>query len=115
MHENPDVFDIDRADKEHIAFGAGPHFCPGARLARLEAHVAVPALFERFPDLALAVAPGDVEPLHSFIANDVAALPVLLRHHAVQGRLKPDEEGHSAWETTAWPAAAGDCSTKRGT
>jgi cytochrome P450 len=84
VHEDPDVFDIDRADKEHIAFGAGPHFCPGARLARLEAHVAVPALFERFPDLALAVAPGDVQPLHSFIANDVAALPVLLRHHAVK-------------------------------
>jgi len=84
VHENPDVFDIDRADKEHIAFGAGAHFCPGARLARLEAHVAVPALFARFPDLALAVAPGDVAPLHSFIANDVAALPVLLRRYGVK-------------------------------
>ncbi|HEY0451327.1 cytochrome P450 [Actinophytocola sp.] len=84
VHENPHVFDIDRADKEHIAFGAGPHFCPGARLARLEAAVAVPALFERFPDLALAVAPADVQSLHSFIANDVAALPVLLRHRAVK-------------------------------
>ncbi|HEX2130705.1 MAG TPA: cytochrome P450 [Actinophytocola sp.] len=80
VHDDPGEFDIDRADKEHIAFGAGPHFCPGARLARLEAAVAVPALFERFPDLALAVAPADVQPLHSFIANDIAALPVLLRH-----------------------------------
>jgi 2-hydroxy-5-methyl-1-naphthoate 7-hydroxylase len=81
-HEDPGVFDIERADKEHLAFGLGPHFCPGARLARLEAAVAVPALFERFPDLTLAVEPEAVEPLRSFIANDVAALPVLLRHRA---------------------------------
>jgi 2-hydroxy-5-methyl-1-naphthoate 7-hydroxylase len=79
VHEDPEVFDIDRENKEHIAFGAGPHFCPGARLARLEAAVAVPALFARYPDLALAVAPEDVPPLKSFMANDVAALPVLLR------------------------------------
>ncbi|HEV2780407.1 MAG TPA: cytochrome P450 [Actinophytocola sp.] len=82
LHANPDVYDIDRANKEHLAFGLGPHFCPGARLARLEAAVAVPALFDRFPNLALAVEPEQVEPLRSFIANDVAALPVLLRHHA---------------------------------
>ncbi len=84
VHENPEVFDIDRENKEHIAFGAGPHFCPGARLARLAAHVAVPALFDRFPNLALAVAPEDVQPLHSFIANDVAALPVLLDHRVAK-------------------------------
>ncbi|MBB4909423.1 cytochrome P450 [Actinophytocola algeriensis] len=75
---------IDRENEEHIAFGAGPHFCPGARLARLAAHVAVPALFARFPDLALAVAPDEVRSPHSFIANDVAALPVVLRHRAVK-------------------------------
>lgn len=86
VHEDPDIFDLDRPDKEHLAFGAGPHYCPGARLARLEATVAVPALFERFPSLALAVAPADIAPLHSFIANDVAALPVLLRHRAVRAR-----------------------------
>lgn len=84
VHENPRVFDIDRADKEHLAFGAGPHFCPGAHLARLVANVAVPALFECFPYVALAVAPEHVEPLHSFIANDIAAMPVLLRHRAVK-------------------------------
>ncbi|WP_433390792.1 cytochrome P450 family protein [Micromonospora sp. KLBMP9576] len=80
VHDDPETFDIERENKDHLAFGAGPHFCPGARLARLEAVVAVPALFARFPHLTLAVAPEDIRPLHSFIANDVAALPVLLGH-----------------------------------
>ncbi|MEU9504655.1 cytochrome P450 [Micromonospora sp. NPDC048170] len=80
VHQAPEVFDIERGNKDHLAFGAGPHFCPGARLARLEAAVAVPALFARFPHLALAVAPEEIRALHSFIANDVAALPVLLNH-----------------------------------
>jgi 2-hydroxy-5-methyl-1-naphthoate 7-hydroxylase len=80
VHENPGVFDIDRANKEHIAFGRGPHFCPGSHLARMEAEVALTAVFERFPRLELACRPEDVEPRHTFIGNDVAVLPVLLHH-----------------------------------
>ncbi|MFF3755438.1 cytochrome P450 [Streptomyces sp. NPDC002018] len=80
VHDDPGVFDIDRADKDHLAFGLGAHFCPGSRLARLEAAVALPALFDRFPRLALAVEPDEVEPERTFIGNGIAALPVFLRH-----------------------------------
>ncbi len=43
---NPDEFDLDRAGKwEHLGFGAGPHFCPGAALSRLLADRAFRAYY----------------------------------------------------------------------
>jgi cytochrome P450 len=73
-----DEFDISRLDKSNLAFGHGVHFCLGAPLARLEAEVALPALFERFPDLALAVPHGELEHLDSFISNGHRVLPAML-------------------------------------
>ncbi|WP_344258928.1 cytochrome P450 [Streptomyces sodiiphilus] len=73
------TFDLTREDKEHLAFGHGVHYCLGAPLARLEAAVALPALFERFPGMRLAVPPQELVPQVSFIANGHQELPVLLR------------------------------------
>nr|BFE50746.1 hypothetical protein GCM10017745_41730 [Saccharothrix mutabilis subsp. capreolus] len=80
-HHGPTAaeFDPGRADKTHLSFGFGAHYCLGAPLARLEAELALPALFARFPDLALAVPPSDLAPLPSFISNGHATLPVRLR------------------------------------
>ncbi|WTX00402.1 cytochrome P450 [Streptomycetaceae bacterium NBC_01309] len=73
-----ELFDVTRKVKDHLAFGFGAHFCLGAPLARMEARIALPALFERFPDLVLAVPEEELEPMESFISNGHKALPVRL-------------------------------------
>lgn len=78
QHEDADLFDISREDKTSLAFGHGVHYCLGAPLARLEAETALPALFSRFPELALAVPVGELEPIGSFISNGHRTLPVKL-------------------------------------
>jgi cytochrome P450 len=70
-------FDVGRATRgQHDAFGHGVHHCLGAPLARLEASIALPALFARFPDLALAAPVADLVPIPSFISHGYQALPV---------------------------------------
>ena len=44
---DPDSFDIRRGAGNHLAFAAGPHFCLGAPLARLEATIALQAFATR--------------------------------------------------------------------
>lgn len=78
--EDAERFDITREDKRHLSFGHGVHHCLGAPLARIEATVALPALFDRFPNIALAVPPEEVKPAPTFLLNGVDTLPVLLKH-----------------------------------
>lgn len=73
-----DQFDIHRTNKDHLSFGHGAHHCIGAPLARLEAAIALPALFERFPNLRLAVDPAELRPMGSFVSNGHRQLPVYL-------------------------------------
>jgi cytochrome P450 len=51
--DRPDVLDVSRTDRGHVAFGYGIHYCIGAPLARLEGAVALRALLDTFPDMAL--------------------------------------------------------------
>ncbi|GAB3644359.1 cytochrome P450 family protein [Streptomyces sparsus] len=72
------AFDVTRSPVRHMSFGHGPHVCPGAPLSRLEAGIALPALFERFPRMALAVPDAELRNKPSLTQNDLYDLPVLL-------------------------------------
>ncbi len=61
VFEDPHSFNISRKHKPHVAFGGGAHICIGAPLARLEAQVALPRLFARFPNLRLAEPDAQME------------------------------------------------------
>ncbi|MET9855911.1 cytochrome P450 [Streptomyces sp. NPDC006450] len=76
--ETAGEFDATRTPNRHISFGHGPHVCPGAALSRLEALVALPALYARFPNLTLAVAPGELRNKPILTQNDLFDLPVRL-------------------------------------
>lgn len=71
----PDRFDVSRADNKHLAFGAGPHFCLGAPLARLEAQVTLRTLRRRYPGLRLGTEKPEYR--NNFNLRGLKALPVV--------------------------------------
>ncbi len=50
---DPDHFVADRDPNNHLAFGAGLHFCLGSPLARMELVESLTVLFQRYPGLRL--------------------------------------------------------------
>ena len=51
--KDPNQLDLKRLNNQHLAFSAGPHFCIGGQLARLEGQVALLNLVQRFPEMKL--------------------------------------------------------------
>lgn len=77
-YEDPDAFRLDRpSPKDHLAFGGGPHVCPGAALARLEGRVAIEVFLDRVGSARLADG-YEREPVPVFWANGPRHLPVTL-------------------------------------
>jgi cytochrome P450 len=69
--------DFTRANvRQHVAFGFGPHLCPGAPLARLEMKVGLVELFRRFPTLRLAVDFTELSFREKTLVYGVNKLPV---------------------------------------
>lgn len=78
LYEHPDEFRLDRPNpRDHLAFGGGPHVCPGASLARLEGRVALEVFLDRV-DQAHLDQPYRRETVPVFWANGPQRLPVTL-------------------------------------
>ncbi|MFG2352773.1 cytochrome P450 [Streptomyces sp. NPDC048521] len=73
---DPETIDLSRNPNPHVAFGHGPHYCPGGMLARLESELLVDALLDRVPGLKLAVPPDQVPFRKGALIRGPEALPV---------------------------------------
>ncbi|TDB95276.1 cytochrome P450 [Actinomadura sp. 7K534] len=72
---DPHVPDLLRDPNPHLAFGTGPHFCLGSRLAKLEVSAMLTELLTRYPRLRLD---GEAERITSSFIAGVDRLPVAL-------------------------------------
>jgi cytochrome P450 len=72
----PDQFDIAPRMMSHLAFGAGPHHCLGAQLARMELQEALKGLLARLPGLRLAVPAGELQLRPGLAIHSLREFPV---------------------------------------
>ncbi|MEU8975767.1 cytochrome P450 [Streptomyces monashensis] len=75
LFADPGSFDLSRTPNKHVAFGYGPHFCPGAYLGRAEIAALLSALRTH---VAEAVPNGPARPIHSNFLHGYSSLPVSL-------------------------------------
>ena len=74
VFEDPHRFDIMRSNaKRHLAFGAGPHICVGARLAKMQLRALLKQIVLRLPDIHPV---GEPEWLRSVWFNAIIRMPV---------------------------------------
>lgn len=69
---NPEVYDLNRENNVHIAFGVGPHRCLGSHLARVELQVIYEQMLSRLPLFRL-----DPEKPVKFHAGNIIAIDSL--------------------------------------
>jgi cytochrome P450 len=58
---DPGRTDFDRGEAQHLSFGYGASYCPGARLARIQAEIAIRAMLPYIENLTLAIPVGQIE------------------------------------------------------
>jgi cytochrome P450 len=76
--EAPDECRVDRARNQHFSYGHGPHFCLGARLARIQMQACF-AAFLQFPELRVDPANPAVRNHYALSFSGFSTLPLLVR------------------------------------
>jgi cytochrome P450 len=74
--DQPATLMLDRQNNKHVGFGSGIHYCLGAPLARLEASIAFQVLFDRLPNIRLAVSAEDLQWHSNVVTRGMKAIPI---------------------------------------
>jgi pentalenic acid synthase len=73
--DRPNELDVGRSVRNHLSFGFGIHQCIGQNLARVELEITLRTLFERIPNVRLAVAVDQI-PVRQGLVFGLVELPV---------------------------------------
>jgi cytochrome P450 len=76
VYEDPLTVRFDRAIREPLYFGGGPHFCIGSHLAKAELQVGIQVLAQHLPGLSLAVGLDELHFTEGAELSSLVSLPV---------------------------------------
>lgn len=77
VFDEPEQMNVCRRNaSDHIAFGQGTHFCPGAMLARKEMNLAFSKLLSRLDNIALAPGKNDLRHLPNLVLRGLKELHI---------------------------------------
>ncbi|WP_109033673.1 cytochrome P450 [Streptomyces rubrogriseus] len=98
----PDLDASMMGNRAHLAFGGGPHECPGQDIGRAIADAGIDALLMRLPDLRLDCDEDDLRWRSSIASRHLVELPVRFEPRAQQDIMQqpshaPTPERHAPW------------------
>ncbi|MET8474390.1 cytochrome P450 [Streptomyces sp. NPDC006422] len=73
-----------QGNRSHLAFGGGPHECPGQDIGRAVAEIGVDAFLMRLPDAELAVSEAELRWVSTILSRHLVELPVEFSPRAQQ-------------------------------
>ncbi|GAA3013314.1 cytochrome P450 [Kitasatospora albolonga] len=72
----PDLSKPLHGNRAHLAFGGGPHECPGQDIGRAVAETGIDILLARLPDLQLAIGEDELTWTSAWLSRHLVELPV---------------------------------------
>ncbi|MEU6659305.1 cytochrome P450 [Streptomyces sp. NPDC046821] len=99
----PDLSANMQGNRSHLAFGGGPHECPGQDIGRAIADIGVDALLMRLPDVELSVPEDQLRWRSSILARHLVELPVKFQPRPPQDVVakpgdRPAREPREEWQ-----------------
>lgn len=75
---DPDIFNLDRDTRKHLAFGRGVHVCLGAPLARIEGQEIIKEILLQFPNIQLSTSVDKLMWRKDVALRGLLSLPITL-------------------------------------